>query len=97
MHRLAVNLELVLLYRGDEAFVQAVLAQVTWHHNLAILERFAAADDRICCPAICSRIGLTPPPPCPLPPTGWRPPPCCRAFPWSLQAPIHPPAHGATW
>jgi hypothetical protein len=47
MHRLAVNLELVLPYRGDEAFVQAVLAQVTWHHNLAILERFAAADDRI--------------------------------------------------
>jgi predicted nuclease of restriction endonuclease-like (RecB) superfamily len=31
----------------DEAFVQAVLAQITWYHNLAILEKLAAADDRI--------------------------------------------------
>ena len=25
------------------SFVQAVLAQITWYHNLAILEKFAAA------------------------------------------------------
>ena len=32
----------------DETFVQAVLAQITWYHNLAILEKLAAAaDDRI--------------------------------------------------
>lgn len=31
----------------DEAFVQAVLAQITWYHNLAILEKLAAAEDRI--------------------------------------------------
>jgi predicted nuclease of restriction endonuclease-like (RecB) superfamily len=30
----------------DEAFVQAVLARITWHHNLVILEKLAA-DDRI--------------------------------------------------
>jgi len=31
----------------DEPFVQAVLAQITWYHNLAILEKLADADDRI--------------------------------------------------
>jgi predicted nuclease of restriction endonuclease-like (RecB) superfamily len=31
----------------DEAFVQAVLAQITWYHNLAILEKLSTADDRI--------------------------------------------------
>jgi len=31
----------------DEPFVQAVLAQITWYHNLAMLEKLAAADDRI--------------------------------------------------
>ena len=31
----------------DEAFVQAVLAQITWYHNLAILEKLTSAEDRI--------------------------------------------------
>ena len=31
----------------DGTFVQAVLAQITWYHNLAILEKLAAAEDRI--------------------------------------------------
>lgn len=31
----------------DEAIVQAVLAQITWYHNLAILEKLAAPADRI--------------------------------------------------
>jgi predicted nuclease of restriction endonuclease-like (RecB) superfamily len=31
----------------DEAFVQAMLAQITWYHNLAILEKLASADDRV--------------------------------------------------
>jgi predicted nuclease of restriction endonuclease-like (RecB) superfamily len=30
----------------DAAFVQAVLAQITWHHNVAILEKLATAEDR---------------------------------------------------
>ncbi len=30
-----------------EAFVQAVLAQITWYHNLAILEKLATPEDRI--------------------------------------------------
>jgi predicted nuclease of restriction endonuclease-like (RecB) superfamily len=31
----------------DEAIVQAVLAQITWYHNLAILEKLATAEDRL--------------------------------------------------
>jgi predicted nuclease of restriction endonuclease-like (RecB) superfamily len=31
----------------DNAIVQAVLAQITWYHNLAILEKLSAPDDRI--------------------------------------------------
>src|SRR5260370_21849140 len=31
----------------DEAFVQAVLAQITCDHNLALLEKLAAAEDHI--------------------------------------------------
>jgi predicted nuclease of restriction endonuclease-like (RecB) superfamily len=31
----------------DEAIVQAVLAQITWYHNLAILEKLATPEDRI--------------------------------------------------
>ena len=31
----------------EEAFVQAVLAQITWYHNLAILEKLANPDERI--------------------------------------------------
>jgi predicted nuclease of restriction endonuclease-like (RecB) superfamily len=31
----------------DEAFVQAVLAQLTWYHNVAILEKLAISEDRI--------------------------------------------------
>lgn len=31
----------------EQSFVQAVLAQITWYHNLAILEKLAAAEDRI--------------------------------------------------
>src|SRR5206468_1281042 len=31
----------------DEAFVQAVRAQITWYHNLAILEKLAVADARV--------------------------------------------------
>ncbi len=31
----------------DEAFVQAVLAQITWYHNLAILEKLVTSEDRI--------------------------------------------------
>ncbi len=31
----------------DEAIVQAVLAQITWYHNRAILEKLSAPDDRI--------------------------------------------------
>jgi predicted nuclease of restriction endonuclease-like (RecB) superfamily len=31
----------------DEAIVQAVLAQITWYHNLAILEKLSALEDRI--------------------------------------------------
>jgi predicted nuclease of restriction endonuclease-like (RecB) superfamily len=31
----------------DEAIVQAVLAQITWYHNLAILEKVTAFEDRI--------------------------------------------------
>ena len=31
----------------EEAFVQAVLAQITWYHNLAILEKLANPEERI--------------------------------------------------
>jgi uncharacterized protein DUF1016 len=31
----------------EEAFVQAVLAQTTWYHNRAILEKLAKSDERI--------------------------------------------------
>jgi len=31
----------------DEAIVQAVLAQFTWYHNLAILEKLSGPEDRI--------------------------------------------------
>ena len=31
----------------EETIVQAVLAQITWYHNLAILEKLADAEDRI--------------------------------------------------
>ena len=31
----------------DDAIVQAVLAQITWYHNLAILEKLSAPEDRI--------------------------------------------------
>jgi len=31
----------------EEAIVQAVLAQITWYHNLAILEKLATPEDRI--------------------------------------------------
>jgi predicted nuclease of restriction endonuclease-like (RecB) superfamily len=31
----------------DEAIVQAVLAQITWYHNLAILEKLTTPEDRI--------------------------------------------------
>ena len=31
----------------EEAFVQAVLAQITWYHNLAILEKIPAFEERI--------------------------------------------------
>jgi len=31
----------------DEAIVQAVLAQITWYHNLAILEKLGTPEERI--------------------------------------------------
>ena len=31
----------------DEEFVQAVLAQITWYHNLTLLEKLAAEQDRV--------------------------------------------------
>jgi hypothetical protein len=31
----------------DEAIVQAVLAQITWYHNLAVPEKLATPEDRI--------------------------------------------------
>ena len=31
----------------EETFVQAVLAQITWYHNLAILEKIPAPEERI--------------------------------------------------
>jgi predicted nuclease of restriction endonuclease-like (RecB) superfamily len=31
----------------DEEFVQAVLAQITWYHNLTLLEKVAAEQDRV--------------------------------------------------
>jgi predicted nuclease of restriction endonuclease-like (RecB) superfamily len=31
----------------EEAIVQAVLAQITWYHNLAVLEKLTSPEDRI--------------------------------------------------
>ena len=31
----------------DEEFVQAVLAQITWYHNLTLIEKLAAEPDRV--------------------------------------------------
>jgi predicted nuclease of restriction endonuclease-like (RecB) superfamily len=31
----------------DEPIVQAVLAQITWYHNIAILEKLTRFEDRI--------------------------------------------------
>jgi predicted nuclease of restriction endonuclease-like (RecB) superfamily len=31
----------------DEAIVQAVLAQLTWYHNIAILEKLTTSEDRV--------------------------------------------------
>ena len=31
----------------DEAFVQAVLAQITWYHNLTLIEKLKAEADRL--------------------------------------------------
>ena len=31
----------------DEAFVQALLAHITWYHNLAILEKLPTSEERI--------------------------------------------------
>ena len=31
----------------DEEFVQAVLAQITWYHNLTLLEKLATESDRV--------------------------------------------------
>jgi predicted nuclease of restriction endonuclease-like (RecB) superfamily len=31
----------------EEAIVQAVLAQITWYHNVAILEKLTTSEDRI--------------------------------------------------
>lgn len=44
------NLKYMRAFAGawpEEAFVQAVLAQITWYHNLAILEKLASSEDRI--------------------------------------------------
>jgi hypothetical protein len=32
---------------AKEPIVQAVLAQITWYHNLAILEKLVTSEDRI--------------------------------------------------
>ena len=31
----------------EEPIVQAVLAQITWYHNVAILEKLTRSEDRI--------------------------------------------------
>jgi predicted nuclease of restriction endonuclease-like (RecB) superfamily len=32
---------------SEKAFVQALLAQITWYHNLGILEKLTSPDERI--------------------------------------------------